>query len=241
MDLPAFYNTWSKNEVALDSSHRKDTALWKASEMLSLLPASFSPKSLLEIGCAEGFILNAFEEKFKTNKALGVDLAAPFIDKARKLHPHLAFQQGDATTMTFDQKFDLAIIADVLEHLEFPDKFMHQLAAIAKNIIIKMPLEWSLFDNGAMRAFNKKTYPGITHHEGHLWECTYSSFIKFLQKSTAIKAKKLLFPPVELEYPDSKTAKKLPIRAKLLGNKLLPASIATLTFGGHCVVFGEML
>jgi trans-aconitate methyltransferase len=240
MDLPAFYHNWSTQEVALDSSHRKVTALWKAHEMLSILPPSFQPTSLLEIGCAEGFILNEFEKQFKTNNGLGVDLATPFIDKAKKLHPHLKFLQGDVTTMHFDQKFGLVIIADVLEHLEFPEKFMRSLAGVAKYIVIKMPLEKSFFDNVIMRSVGKKTYPGTNHHEGHLWECTYQEFLKFFSNYVDIESKKLLLPPIELEYPQEDDKKKMLIRLKILGNKIFPITLATNLFGGHCVVFGEI-
>ncbi|GEM_PF-5732580 len=240
MDFQKFYDNWAHEELAQHTKERLAVATWKSAAMMDVLPPSYEVASLLEVGCAEGHILNLVSKKLHAKNITGYELANPFVTAGKKLYPAISFVQGDFLESSIKDKVDLVIIADVLEHIPNPRDFLRKTRTTAHQFLIKMPLEWSLLDNIVLGILGKKTYPGATHAEGHLWEASYPSFVRFLKREgVTILASKLITPPVSLEYPSEEEQKKLLNVVRNTAHQKLPATVATILVGGHCVVWGE--
>ena len=70
-------------------------------------------KSVLEIGCATGDLLN----KVRPSRGVGIDISDKMIEIAKDKYPHLTFIHGDIEDIKIDEKFDYIIISDLLGHL----------------------------------------------------------------------------------------------------------------------------
>jgi glycosyltransferase involved in cell wall biosynthesis/ubiquinone/menaquinone biosynthesis C-methylase UbiE len=70
-------------------------------------------KSVLEIGCGAGDILNSV----RPQRGLGIDLSRGMLDVARRKYPHLEFREGDAEALDIDEKFDYVILSDLIGFL----------------------------------------------------------------------------------------------------------------------------
>ncbi len=95
---------------------------------------------ILDIGCGSGAV--AFDLAKKARQVVGIDFSAGNIVRAQKTYRHdnLTFVQGDATTYTFDQVFDVIVLSNVIEHIEDRVGFLKRLAALAPSLLIRVPL-----------------------------------------------------------------------------------------------------
>lgn len=88
------------------------------------------PIKVMEIGCAEGGVLKAFVEK--GSKCLGVELSPPRVKLANEFQQE-AVKKGKVSfiskdihdfEITEENKFDLIILKDVIEHIHDQEAFM---------------------------------------------------------------------------------------------------------------------
>jgi len=70
-------------------------------------------KSVLEIGCGTGDLLNSV----RPERGVGIDLSRGMVDLAQEKFPHLEFRQGDAEALALDEKFDYVIMSDLIGFL----------------------------------------------------------------------------------------------------------------------------
>lgn len=84
---------------------------------------------VLDVGCGNGFLSYDIVTNVKNVKLLGIDLNKNYIEFAKKYykHPNLKFIVGNALTDLPDEKFDIIILSNVLEHIEHRVKFLTQL------------------------------------------------------------------------------------------------------------------
>ncbi len=66
--------------------------------------------SVLEIGCATGYLLNAL----RPARGVGIDFSPNMIDKARENYPELTFMVGDAHDYELAENFDYIVISDTI-------------------------------------------------------------------------------------------------------------------------------
>ena len=70
-------------------------------------------KSVIEIGCGTGDILNSV----RPERGVGIDLSRNMLEVARRKYPHLEFRQGDAEALDIDETFDFVILSDLIGFL----------------------------------------------------------------------------------------------------------------------------
>lgn len=70
--------------------------------------------SVLEVGCGTGELLN----DIKGSRKVGIDFSLAMIEVAKKQFPSLEFHCMAAEHITFDEKFDLIILSNLIGHLE---------------------------------------------------------------------------------------------------------------------------
>lgn len=87
---------------------------------------------ILEIGCAEGFFMQALQNR--TNEKLelyGVELSEKYIEHAKKLLPEMVVFQTPLENIEFgDKTFDLIVLRHVFEHLSNPMECLKKIRSI---------------------------------------------------------------------------------------------------------------
>jgi SAM-dependent methyltransferase len=74
---------------------------------------------VLDVGCAYGLMLQKFPDSFKK---FGVDISRHAINIARKKMPGAMLKvSGAEDRLPFEVTFDVILLNDILEHLEFPE------------------------------------------------------------------------------------------------------------------------
>ena len=85
---------------------------------------------ILEIGCAEGYLLKRIEEKFET---YGVDVSEYAVKIARENAVKSRIFVQDANNISFQsEKFDMVIALSILEHLREPEKCIQRCYQILR-------------------------------------------------------------------------------------------------------------
>lgn len=101
-------------------------------------------KSLIDIGCGDGRFLREVDNQFKGKKLLGIDYSETVISLARKMNPDLCFIQKNIISTSLNDRFDVATLLDVIEHIpiESIEPFMKAVSDVIRpggNLIISVP------------------------------------------------------------------------------------------------------
>lgn len=100
-------NFYLRRGMILEKSFEQDYVCFA----ISLLP---KPKSVLEIGCADGWRLNQLEKRYEC-KCQGIDASPVALQIGRCKYPVLGLQDGFADSLPYeDNEFDLVIFGHVL-------------------------------------------------------------------------------------------------------------------------------
>jgi ubiquinone/menaquinone biosynthesis C-methylase UbiE len=98
---------------------------------------------VLDIGCGVGAV--AFDVAMRAGaQVVGIDLAEANVDEARRRHAHpsVRYIHGDALTDLPNEKFDVIILSNVLEHLKDRPAFLRRVQAAARpeRWLIRVPV-----------------------------------------------------------------------------------------------------
>jgi SAM-dependent methyltransferase len=141
------------------------------------------PKTIMEIGCGNGFILKGLMEH-KNYALCGADIHIRGLKNAKERLPALDFIQLDATNMPFKNEFDAIGAFDVLEHIEddvIVIKNTHAALKTNGKFLISVPQYqwmWSHMDDldNHKRRYTRKELKNKLTQNG--FEVTYmSSFV----------------------------------------------------------------
>jgi len=228
-----FYEEWSLKKLSGDCCRRREAMLWKAEVMLNVMPEDLKAESILEIGCAEGTILNEISKKKGIKRAVGVDLSKSFTMQGEKSYPDIEFINKDFMDAGFKEKeFELAILSDVIEHVEDYRSFLKKTATVSKNVVFKIPLERCLYS----RLFKP---PGPKHPSGHLHSFSVRECRSILEEQglTIVKYS-VEIAPLNLMLGSGKN----PVIDRCIGGvdkiiRLIPKRILFMLVGGHFFAF----
>jgi SAM-dependent methyltransferase len=160
-DYAAFRNDQGKRE---DYEIMSD---WKARNLVSIIPDNLIFRNILEIGCAFGVLLNNIAGRLNIGARTGIDISLENIRLARELYPGCDFFQGiledfikEKSEVLKSQKFDLAVLSDIIEHIPDDLEFLKLIREISEYVVVNLPLE---------RSFkNRKRKYGMDDTSGHL-------------------------------------------------------------------------
>ena len=95
---------------------------------------------VLDVGCGNGYLAHDVAKKAK--RVIGIDINKKYIEFAKRHYKkeNLEFIVGDATKYQFNEKFDIIILSNVLEHIENRVEFLKKLKSIAPKFLIRVPL-----------------------------------------------------------------------------------------------------
>ena len=138
-------------------------------DTLVLEAKKIKPKSVLDVGCGEGFTLEQLRQNKIGQELVGVDFLERAIEIGKKIHPKLLLKPGTIYHIPFkDNSFDLVICTEVLEHLEYPEKALAELQRVTRGTcIISVPLEpWFKIAN-LLRGKNVSRWGNDIEHIQH--------------------------------------------------------------------------
>lgn len=122
--------------------HAEDSP-WKAAKVGALLTKhGLSPRSVAEIGCGAGQVLNNLSRVLPEAESLhGYDISPQAIKLCRSIqNPRLRFHEQDLL-LEDGAYFDAILALDVFEHVEDCFSFLRSLRARGKYKIFHIPLE----------------------------------------------------------------------------------------------------
>jgi SAM-dependent methyltransferase len=115
---------------------------WKANQILKMLKGA-PVETVCEVGCGAGEILRQLHDRVPTIRRLvGYEIAQAALDMAlTRSSERLSFRLRDAAGD--DERFDLMLIMDVIEHVPDPIAFLDSLRFKAQRTILHVPLDLS--------------------------------------------------------------------------------------------------
>lgn len=97
---------------------------WYSHMLPDLVRSTNSLSSLIEFGCGQAHAFRYLVEKglVRQDQLHAIDQSRTAVDFVRTQLPHSDIQVGDIYKLQFrDSQFDLALLMETIEHLEFPD------------------------------------------------------------------------------------------------------------------------
>ena len=97
----------------------------------SLFVEADPKRSVVEIGVGEGFLSGYLSEVYGDKTFTGVDIRRQDLDLLRRHFPRIEAHQGDIYDLSFlEAPYELVICAEVLEHLDEPEKALDQILGL---------------------------------------------------------------------------------------------------------------
>lgn len=157
-------------------------------------------KSILDLGCGEGYFLESILRQLKYESLVGVDVSIPALSKH---HKGIEFIVSNIIRFDLNRQFDIVFSDQVLEHIAPADLPMH-LASVRSSLksgglfIVNLPNR--LFGPGDVTRIIDFSYTGQTKAQGtHLNESTYGELISILEHN-GFHDFRTVFPVPKLKY-----------------------------------------
>lgn len=151
------------------------------------------PESVLDVGCGEGMVLRSLESQLAQATCTAVDLdPAEVVDAQRNL-PGCQVGVASGLALPFgNNRFDLVICSEVLEHVEEPEKLLSELSRVsAKHVLVSVPREPIWRGLNMLRGAYLREWGNTTGHINH-WSSR--SFERFVETEFDILAKATPLP-----------------------------------------------
>lgn len=158
------------------------------------LVQSVAPKTILEVGCGEGYMLDALSRGGVTATMWGVDISGPAIQEAKqKLGDRATIEQRDARELAADgRKFDLVMMLEVLEHIPEPEQMLPILDQLThRYLLLSVPWEPMFRGLNFLRGKNMSRWGNDPEHVNH-W--SRRGFFRFVEQRFDIVARPMVAP-----------------------------------------------
>lgn len=138
-------------------------ATQRSTEVIADIGA-FTGRSVLDVGCGDGFYTCRLYDLVQPKKMTGVDLASKAIDiaNANKQDRAIEFHVGDAHRLPYaDNSFDLVLVQSILHHDDNPLDLIREAFRLAPEILIHEPNG----NNLGLKVIEKVSRYHREHHE----------------------------------------------------------------------------
>ncbi len=176
------YNTvhplYGKEEIDIQKSKNpKD-------KVVRLFRKELEGKSILDVGCGEGYFLESVSRNLKHKDLVGIDVSTPHLPKQNE---KIEFISSNIVRFDIHRQFDVVFSDQVLEHIAPADLTTH-LASIRTSLIsgglLIINLPNRLFGPNDVTRIIDFSYTGKTKAQGtHLNESTYGEIISVLESN----------------------------------------------------------
>lgn len=153
-----------------------------------------NPKSILDVGCGEGFTLDTLRKNKIGKTIIGIDNSKESIRIGKILFPKVKIEHASIYDMPFpNNSFDLVICTEVLEHLKTPSLAIEEVKRVSRgNILISVPNEPFFMLGNFLRGKNMEKLGNDPEHINHWTIFSFASFLK--TQGLKIMSVKLPFP-----------------------------------------------
>jgi SAM-dependent methyltransferase len=145
--------------------------------------------SVLDAGCGEGETIERLRPLLPDD-TVGIDHNPACIDYSRRRHPGVEFAVHDIRSLPYaDDRFDLVLCTEVLEHLERPEDALAELTRVGRHhLVISVPHEpWFDLSNRVARLFVPSAMDPAEHVQ-HWTPITLRRFLEPWGNSVEIRA-----------------------------------------------------
>ena len=152
------------------------------------------PRSILDLGCGEGFALQALLDAGVDAELTGIDLSRGAIDFAReRLGDRVTLECADARDLAADgRRFDMVMMLEVLEHIPEPRRMLPILERLTRrHVLLSVPWEPFFCGLNLARLKNVRRLGNDPEHVNH-W--TRQGFIDFVGRRFRVDATPRVFP-----------------------------------------------
>ncbi|HEX4213464.1 MAG TPA: class I SAM-dependent methyltransferase [Candidatus Dormibacteraeota bacterium] len=177
---------------------------WKVSHLDRIVARnSLQPATVCSIGCGAGEVLRLFQaHRDHPCECWGFDISPQAIELAMpRATETLHFEQVDIADVR--GKFDLAMVLDVVEHVENPFEFLRQLRSRAHRVLLHVPLDLS-----AQSVVRSKPLTALRDAHGHLHYYTKETVLRMLE-DTGFKVVDYHYTSMAMELPCDVLTRKL--------------------------------
>jgi len=180
---------YDKNATQYDLPANKHFYSRIAAELLKLIPAGFTPESILEIGAGTGFSTARLSDKYPHAKITGLEPSAAMLAKAKEKFPDITWQNKSLEDFAACKHFDL-VFCSMAAHWLTSKEWQALMNIPAKSLALALPaISDNTQDNQANMLLKKlvfilKSKPNWLKETRHL---------DYLFKSRPLKIDKLNF------------------------------------------------
>ena len=155
---------------------------------------ALAPKSVLDFGCGEGFVIDELASRgVELEGYEGLDLRADALAEARSRWPTKRFLCADLFDKQFDDaRFDVAIALEVLEHLFDPAAALERLVSLTdRELLLTVPHEpWFQLVNLA----RGRDFIRLGNHPEHVQHWNPGTFAAFISEHAEVVSIRRSFP-----------------------------------------------
>jgi 2-polyprenyl-3-methyl-5-hydroxy-6-metoxy-1,4-benzoquinol methylase len=154
-----------------------------------------APRSVLDVGCGEGVLVQRWAQQLGDGRVVGIDLQEESIQAGWEAHqaPNLEYRVMHAENLPFaDGEFELASAIEVLEHVPDPEHTLAEMARCASgHLLVSVPREplWRML-NMARGAYLAQ----LGNTPGHLNHWSRRSFERLLARHGEVVEVRSPFP-----------------------------------------------
>lgn len=155
--------------------------------------APLAVHTVLDVGCAEGFVLNALRQARPDLAVAGLDLDVAALGRGRQLFPGVPFAQASIFHVPcYPAAFDLVLCTEVLEHLADPAAGLQELCRVSRRYcLLSVPHE-PYFRLGSL--LRGKNVSRLGNDPEHLQNWSQGSFVRFLASHVSVVTLRRSFP-----------------------------------------------
>lgn len=127
-----FYDAYWKDMAPL-SSYKLQRMVW-ITEKLTFIRKQLKSQTpvLLDLGCGDGRLVPVWQS-IVSGEAYGLELSPKAVEVASRMFPSVNYTEGDATNTPYENdKFDIIICQEVIEHVEEQQKLIDECGRILK-------------------------------------------------------------------------------------------------------------
>ena len=156
---------------------------------------SAAPRSLLDVGCGEGTLVQRWAQRIGDGRVVGIDLEEDSIQAGWRQHQaaNLEYRVVAAQELPFAAgEFDMVSAIEVLEHLPEPERALAEMARCAeRHLLVSVPREplWRML-NMARGAY----WAALGNTPGHLNHWSRRSFVALLARHGEVVEVRSPFP-----------------------------------------------
>ena len=154
-----------------------------------------APRTLLDVGCGEGVLVQRWAQRIGTGRVVGIDLEEDSIQAGWREHqaPNLEYRVVSGESLPFAEgEFDMVSAIEVLEHVPDPERTLAEMARCAqRHLLVSVPREplWRML-NMARGAYLRE----LGNTPGHLNHFSTRAFVSLLARHGEVAAVRSPFP-----------------------------------------------